>query len=88
MGRLFFQDCGLHAVPFAGIDHRAAGLGVGLCHILYLFPVFCDNLHDRDMKLRRKLKVTVVMGWHAHDRPCTVICKDIVRKPDRRFLAA
>ena len=44
MGRLFFQDCGLHAVPFAGIDHRAAGLGVGLCHILFIHCPKCGNV--------------------------------------------
>ena len=80
---LFFQDCGLHAVPFAGIDHGSRGLRVSLRHILDFHAVFRDNLNDRNVKFLRKLKVTVVMCGNTHDRTGTVVCQYVVRQPDR-----
>ena len=80
--RFFFQHSGFHAVPLAGIDHGSHSVSVSLCHVLNLFSVLGDNLNDRNIELLRKLKVTVIMGRHAHDGSCTVICQYIVGQPD------
>ena len=78
MGRFLLQHRGLHAVPVSGVDHGAAGLGIGLGHIFDFFSVFCDNLDDRNVKFLRELKVAVVMGRHAHDGSRAVIRQYIV----------
>ena len=76
------QHGALHAVPFSGIDHGSACFRISLRHIFNFFPIFGDNLDDRNIKFLRKLKVPVVMGGHAHDSSRTVICQYIIRQPD------
>ena len=85
--RFFFKDRRLHAVPLAGIDHGAAGLCVGLCHIFNLFSVLGDNLDDRNIEFCGKLKVTVIMGGYTHDGTCSVISQYVVRQPDGNLCA-
>ena len=85
-GSFLLQDCGLHPVPVSGIDHGAAGLGIGLCHVFDLFPILRDDLDNGKIKLLRELEVTVVVGRDAHDGAGTVICQYIIGKPDRDLL--
>ena len=83
MRRLFFKHSRFHAVPLAGIDHCAGSIRVSLRHIFNLYAVFCDNLHDRKIKFLCKFKVTVIMRRYTHNGSCSIICKYIVRQPDR-----
>ena len=76
---LFFQYSRLHTIPITGINHSSNCLCIGLCHILNLFTVFCDNLNDRDIEFCCKLKVTVVMSRYTHNSSCTVISQYIIR---------
>ena len=85
MRSFFFQDCGFHTVPVAGIDHGSGSFGISFCHVFNCFAVFCDNLDDRDIKFFSELKVTVIMSRYTHDRTGTVICQYIVGQPDRNF---
>ena len=83
--RLLFEYRGLHAVPFTGIDHSAARLCVGLCHVPDLFSVLGNDLNDRNIELLRKFEVTVIVGRHTHDRTGTIVRQHIIRQPDRHF---
>ena len=86
MRRFLLKDCRLHAIPLAGIDHGAACLRISFCHMFDLFAVFGNNLDDRNTKLRRELKVTVIVGRNTHDRTRTIISQNIIRQPDRGLL--
>ena len=85
VGGFLFQYRGLHAVPVAGIDHHAAGLGISLGHVLDLLAVLGDDLHDGQSELLGKFKVAVVVGGHAHDRAGAVVRQHVIGQPDGRL---
>ena len=85
MGSFLFQNSGFHSVPFAGINHDAAGLRVGFRHIFNFLAVLGNYLDNGKTELLGKLKVTVIVCRHAHDGAGSVICQHIVGQPDGRL---
>ena len=81
----FFQNRGLHAVPFAGIDHGSTCLCIGFSHIFNFLAVLCDYLNDRKAEFLSKFKVSVIMGRYTHDGTCAVISQYIIGQPDWRL---